>query len=108
RSMGIDRGVLVQPAPYGDDPRAMLNAIALSQNRLRGVGVAKAVMGPGELAQWRAGGILGLRFIEMRAPSGDRYPGSVGFDALREMAPRLRELGMHAELWASGEQLASH
>ncbi len=37
--LGCDRGVLVQPSAYGRDNRAMLDALARSRKRLRGVAV---------------------------------------------------------------------
>ncbi|MBN8939857.1 MAG: amidohydrolase family protein [Rhizobiales bacterium] len=106
--LGVARGVLVQPAPYANDPSALLDAIAGSAGALRGVAVADADIAEDKLAAWHAGGIRGLRFVEMRAPGGSRYPGSVGFDALIRLAPRLRAHGLHAELWATADDLAAH
>lgn len=108
RVIGAARGVLTQPAPYANDPSAMLAAIAGAPRALRGVAVADESIDDATLGRWRAGGIAGLRFTEMRTPSGERYPGSVGFAALEALAPRMREIGMHAQLWASASQLAEH
>lgn len=77
---------------------AMLAAIAGAPKVLRGVAVADESIGDPTLERWRTGGIVGLRFTEMRTPSGERYPGSVGFAALHALAPRMRETGMHAQL----------
>lgn len=55
------------------------------------------------LAAWAAQGIVGLRFTEKRAPDGERYPGSVGFDDLVALAPSLRRHGLHAQVWADLE-----
>ncbi|MGX4770590.1 amidohydrolase family protein [Bradyrhizobium guangdongense] len=106
--LGVARGVLTQPAPYANDPSAMLAAIAGSPRALRGVAVTDESIDEATLARWRAGGIVGLRFTEMRTPAGERYPGSVGVAALDALAPRMRELGMHAQLWANASQLAAH
>lgn len=103
-TLGIRCGVLTQPAPYGNDPAAMLAAIAASSGTLKGVAVASPDVRDDTLARWVTGGIVGLRFVEMRAPGGARYPGSVGFDALGVLAPRMREHGLHAQLWASADQ----
>ncbi|MBR0784756.1 amidohydrolase family protein [Bradyrhizobium iriomotense] len=108
RAIGAARGVLTQPAPYANDPGAMLAAIAGAPQTLRGVAVTNDSIDDATLERWRAGGIVGLRFTEMRTPSGERYPGSVGFPALRALAPRMREIGMHAQLWANASQLAEH
>ncbi|NML08184.1 amidohydrolase family protein [Sphingomonas sp. G-3-2-10] len=105
-TLGVAYGVLTQPAPYGDDPSAMLAAIEGSNGALCGVAVASPEVTDATLADWAARGIVGLRFVEMRAPGGGRYPGSIGFDALRVLAPRMREHGLHAQLWASADQYA--
>lgn len=104
--LGTRLGVLTQPAPYADDPSAMLHAIAGSSGALRAVAVAGPDIDDAMLQRWRAGGIVGLRFTEMRAPGGDRYPGSEPFDSLITLAPRMRTIGMHAQLWAGAPQFA--
>ena len=105
-ALGVTRGCLTQPAPYGDDPSAMLAAIAESGGVLKGVAVADADIGEEALADWCSRGIVGLRFTEIRAPSGDRYPGSVGFAAIEALAPAMRRLGLHAQLWGSARDHA--
>jgi 2-pyrone-4,6-dicarboxylate lactonase len=106
-TLGVTRGVLVQPAPYADDPSAILNALSQSNGALKGVAVATSDVADQTLHTWSAGGIVGLRFTEMRTPAGGRYPGSVGFDELHQLAPRMRRIGLHAQLWASAETLAA-
>jgi 2-pyrone-4,6-dicarboxylate lactonase len=100
------RGLLVQAAPYGQDPAAMLDAIAGADGALRGVAVAGPDIDTPTLARWREGGIVGLRFAEARGPDGKRIPGSIGFDALEAMAPALRALGLHAQLWGPARVIA--
>lgn len=105
-TLGVSYGILTQPAPYAHDPSAMLDAIVASAGALRGVAVADASIDDATLDHWATHGIVGLRFTEMRAPGGGRYPGSVGFDQIAELAPRLSERGMHAQLWASAATFA--
>ena len=107
-AMGISRGVVVQPAPYGMDASALLNAVAASNGSLKAIAIADETVSDETLADWSARGVRGLRFVEMRAPTGQRYPGSVGFDALVRLAPRMREHGLHAQLWASSATYAEH
>ena len=98
--LGAARGVLVQPAPYGDDAAPMLDAIAASNGRVRGIGVAGSGATPEQLQQLHDGGIRGLRFVEVRDPQGQPYVGSVGADQLLAMAPVMKSIGLHAQLWA--------
>lgn len=105
--LGVRYGVLTQPAPYGDDPAAMLAAIRGSGGALKGVAATDSTIDDATLAAWRAGGICGLRFVEMRAPGGGRYPGSVGVEHLTALAPRMRALGLHAQLWARADDHAA-
>lgn len=98
---GFSRGVLVQPAPYGSDTRALENALAQFGGRVRGIAVADASISDERLQALHDAGVRGLRFIEMLDPkSGQRYAGSVGIDALIALAPRMKTLGWHAQVWA--------
>lgn len=98
---GVTRLVLVQPTPYGDDMSLLMKSLADLGGRGRGVGVAKASTSEGELLKMRNAGVVGLRFVGMKQADGADLPGCVPPDALwRELAPRLRALGMHAQLWA--------
>ncbi|MBK5958478.1 hypothetical protein CCR97_09700 [Rhodoplanes elegans] len=104
--LGVRYGVLTQPAPYGNDPAAMLDAVRGSAGALKAVAATHSAIDDATLAAWRAGCICGLRFVEMRAPGGGRYPGSVGVEHLTALAPRMRALGLHAQLWAKAEDHA--
>jgi 2-pyrone-4,6-dicarboxylate lactonase len=99
-TVGAARGVLVQPAPYGLDASPLLHALAQSDGRLRGIAVADANTPEAALQVLFDGGVRGLRFVEMRAPTGAAYAGSVGVDQLLKMAPAMRRIGLHAQLWA--------
>lgn len=104
---GAARGVLVQPAPYGTDAAALLDAIATGGGRLRGIAVADAATPEAGLQALYDGGVRGLRFVEVRAPDGTPYAGSVGVDQLLAMAPAMRRIGLHAQLWAPVELYAT-
>ncbi|NGM21559.1 amidohydrolase family protein [Roseomonas stagni] len=104
--LGTPRAVLVQPAPYGRDPACLLDALTRDP-ALRGVMIADETVTDATLTEWHEAGIRALRFVEMRAPGGTaRYPGAIGVDTLKLLAPRLRALGWQAHLWASASQLA--
>ncbi|GAC1321649.1 MAG: amidohydrolase family protein [Collimonas sp.] len=98
---GVARFVLVQPTPYGDDLSVLKMALLALNGRARGVGVAKASTTREELLRMQDAGVTGLRFVGMKLPDGSAMPGTVPLDALcSSLGPSLRELGMHAELWA--------
>ena len=100
-SVGFSRGILVQPAPYGTDTRALVNALESMGDRVRGIAVANADITLEQLQHLHAAGVRGLRFIEMLDPtSGKRYAGSIGIDTLQRLAPHMRELGWQAHIWA--------
>jgi len=107
RTLRLRRAVLVQPAPYGRDAACMLDALARSGGTLRGVMSADETIDDATLRSWHAAGVRALRFVEMRAPNGSgRYPGSIGVETLHALAPRMRELGWQAHLWAGADQCA--
>jgi len=99
-TLGATRGVLVQPAPYGMDASALLDALAAGKGRLRGVAVADASTAEPQLQALYDGGVRALRFVEVRTPGGAPYAGSVGVDQLLQMAPAMHHIGLHAQLWA--------
>lgn len=107
-SVGSSRGMLVQPAAYLSDHRAIQDACKRSGGRVRGIGLASSDISDGELADLRASGILGLRFVEVADPKGGgRFQGSIGFDELFKLAPRMKALGMQAHLWADCARLVA-
>src|SRR4051812_24341414 len=60
-SLGMERGVLVQPSIYGTDNRAMLDALALDPQRLRGVAVVPFDVPASEIEALHARGVRGVR-----------------------------------------------
>lgn len=96
--IGFARGVLVTASAYGTDNRALCHALSGHPDRLRGVAVVDDTVSARELASLRAAGVRGLRFARLpgRTP---RFRGTVDPSALAAMAPRMRDLGLHAQLW---------
>jgi 2-pyrone-4,6-dicarboxylate lactonase len=88
--IGIDRGVLVSGGVYKHDNRAMLDALQRHKSELRGVALVGAAVSDDELSSMHQHGVRALRFT---AGGASRL---ADFHAL---APRMRELGLHAELF---------
>lgn len=102
---GLDRALLVQPAHYGFDHSALIDALGVCPNA-RGVGLADRNVNTDELEALVAAGVVALRFSDFPAPGGGSRPGSVGMDHLESLAPLMRELGLHAQIWAPAELIA--
>lgn len=98
--VGVERGVIVQPAPYADNAAGLLDALGQAKGKLRGVACATSSIDEATLDVWHAAGVRALRFVEVRTPAGTPYAGSVGFEQAVALAPRLRRRGWHIELWA--------
>ena len=99
-SFGITRGVLVQPSVYGLDNHVLVDALAQAPDRLRGVVVIAPDTPDAELARLDRAGVRGVRF-NLRNKSG------IGFEALEALAPRMCELGWHAQFQIGPEAITT-
>jgi 2-pyrone-4,6-dicarboxylate lactonase len=105
--VGFARGVLVHASAYGLDCSLLIDALKRAGSRLRGVAVAAGNCGDAELASMQRHGVRGLRFTQFDDPAvAARFKGSVGFDQLEQLGPRLRRLGLHAQLWSDAGTFA--
>ena len=93
-ALGIERGVLVQPSIYGNDNRAMLDALALDPKRLRGVAVVPFDAPQAELERLHAAGVRGLRanIVDLKTNKGQ-----LPLDELRALAQRIKPMDWHIE-----------
>ncbi len=101
RATGLERGVVVQPSAHGLDPTAMLDAIARSGGRLKGVANIGAGMADTELERLKAAGVVGARFSLMSDRPGDRA-------AIEAAIPRLQRLGWSLDLHIEAEHLVAN
>src|SRR4029077_6327709 len=60
--LGFSRNVIVQATCHGSDNRALLDAIAHSDGRARGVATVKREVTDEELRRLHEGGVRGVRF----------------------------------------------
>ncbi|CAM4284428.1 4-sulfomuconolactone hydrolase [Bordetella tumbae] len=103
--MGFERGVLVTPSPYGTDNRSVLDALTAYPDRLRAVAVADTGVNVDTLRVWRKAGVCGVRF-NLYAVGGDKvYKNGAGLDVLETLAPMMRDLDLHAQIWIHAPDL---
>lgn len=104
-TLGFARGALVQGSAHGRDNAALLDALARTPARLRGVAVADADVPAAELRRWAALGVRGLRFNHYFRGGQLHYRGGVPLDVARALAPVMHELGWHLQLWIDVKDL---
>ena len=100
--LGLSRAVFVQPAAYGRDHSAMLDAIASDPDCFRGVGLIDSQTSDSEVAALHRGGIRGARF---------NFVGHLGGASMAEVvqtAARVVGLGWHIVLHVDGAALLAH
>ncbi|MDW8313751.1 MAG: amidohydrolase family protein [Rhodovarius sp.] len=91
--LGIDRAVIVQTTVYGADNRAMLEAIAGSGGRWRGVALVDENTTEADLRALHEGGVRGVRFGFLR-----HLGGVPDLSLLRRTAERIGPMGWHLVL----------
>jgi 2-pyrone-4,6-dicarboxylate lactonase len=93
-TLGLTRGVLVQPSIYGTDNRAMLDGLALDPKRLRGVAVVPFDVSVAEIERLHTAGVRGVRSNIVDLKTGK---GQLPLDELRSLALKVKPFGWHLE-----------
>ncbi|MGO8918798.1 MAG: amidohydrolase family protein [Stellaceae bacterium] len=93
RLLGIERAVIVQASCHGRDNRAMLDAVAASPDRHRGIAMLADDVSEADLAALHAGGVRGVRFNFVRHLGGAPDP-----RVFRRVIERIEPLGWHVIL----------
>ena len=96
---GVTHALLVQPSCYGTDNAAMLDAMARSGGRFKGIAVVAHDIGERQLSALADRGVVGLRF---NLVNYDRH--AVAKAAAARLLDRLRELAWFAQIFANDEQ----
>ena len=91
--IGIERAVIVQASVQGTDNAVMLDAIARSDGRFRGIAVIDDGFSDGDLEALHAGGIRGVRLSYMQHLGAATDPAKIA-----RMADRIAPLGWHLVL----------
>lgn len=92
-TIGIDRGVVVQPSVHGLDNSVTLDAIHEGGGRFRGVARVDDGASLSELRRLDEGGIRGVRFNLLNRPKGN-----VRLDVFDRVVERIAEFGWSVDL----------
>jgi predicted TIM-barrel fold metal-dependent hydrolase len=98
--LGLDRAVVVQSGAHGNDPSALLDALAREPLRLRGVAVVEQNVSRRTLATLHGAGVRGVRETLVRLPDGPPDP-----DAFLRFADRIAEFGWSLHLHMRADQI---
>ena len=99
--LGFERNVIVQATCHGADNSALLDAIAHSGGRARGVATVKRDVSDAELKRLHDGGVRGVRFNFVK-----RLVDALPHDELTEIAARIAPLGWHIVIYFEAAELA--
>lgn len=104
--LGVGRVVLVQPSPYGDDNRCMLDALAaLGPARARGIAVVRPdTITDAQVEALRAAGVVGVR-ANLTARGIDRAAAAV--DSVAALVRRLGDTGLAIQVYADCALIAA-
>ncbi|CAI8716495.1 2-pyrone-4,6-dicarbaxylate hydrolase [Pseudomonas sp. IT-196MI5] len=101
--LGFSRGVIVQASCHGSDNRAMLDAIARSEGRYRGVAIVDGSETDAQLAEMDAGGVRGVRFNFVA-----HLGGAPDLDVFDRTIERLAPLGWHVVLHLDAQDILTY
>ena len=99
-TLGFARNVVVQATCHGADNRAMVDALAHSAGRARGVATVRRGITDGELQSMHEAGVRGVRFNFVR-----RLVDFTPKDELVEIAGRIGKLGWHVVVHFEAQDL---
>lgn len=98
--LGFDKNVIVQSTCHGNDNRAMLDALAHSNGRARGVASVGLNVTDAELQAMHAAGVRGTRFNFVK-----RLVDVTPREVLVEIANRIAPLGWHVVVYFEAQDL---
>jgi len=101
--LGLSRAVLVNASCHGRDNRVILDAIAASGGRYRGVANADDSFSERELEALHTGGCRGVRFNFVK-----HLGGMPDMDEFHRVVARVRPLGWHVDLHFDAQDIVEH
>ena len=102
RRIGTTRGVIIQPSTYGTDNRLQIaSRQALGAEHFRVIAVVPEDISDAELRRLDEQGVRGVRF-------NLGFPGVLTVESLKQLAPRLADLGWHCQINMRPKQIEEH
>jgi 2-pyrone-4,6-dicarboxylate lactonase len=98
--LGFERNVIVQATCHGNDNRALLDALAHSNGRARGVASVAADVSDAELGRLHEAGVRGVRFNFLK-----RLADFTPREVLMSIAQRIAPLGWHVVVYFEAQDL---
>lgn len=98
--LGLSRNVIVQATCHGADNAALIDAIAHSDGKARGVATVRADVSDAELGRLHEGGVRGVRFNFVK-----RLVDVLPRDELMRVAERIAPMGWHVVIYFEAEEL---
>lgn len=98
--LGFSRNVIVQATCHGADNRALVDAIAHSKGKARGVATVKPNVTDEELLLLDKAGVRGVRFNFVK-----RLVDALPREPLMEIARRIKPLGWHIVIYFEAQEL---
>lgn len=98
--LGFERNVIVQATCHGADNRALVDAVASSGGRARGVASVKRDVTDEELLALQSAGVRGVRFSFVK-----RLVDTLPHDTLQEIGERIQSFGMHLVIYFESPDL---
>jgi 2-pyrone-4,6-dicarboxylate lactonase len=103
RFLGFSRAVLVQASCHGTDNSAMLDAIATSNDTIRGVAMVGGDVTDAELERLHANGVRGVRFNFVA-----HLGGAPDLKVIEAVVARIVPLGWHLQVHLDAEDILTY
>lgn len=100
-SQGLSHGLAVGPVPYGSDNRCLLDAIARSAGRLKGIALVEPDVPEAEIARLKQGGVVGVRINVFHYGAA-----SISSRDGQRLTAKIREAGWFCQIQYEKDQLA--
>jgi len=101
KTLGVDRGVLVQPSVYGTDHSAMIAAMKSGKFNFRGVAVTAPDVTAKQIEEFHQ---IGFRGIRINLASKNR---GLSFEDASKLAQLIKPLGWHLQFFANVKSIAA-